>query len=288
MLKMPDRANFYITSFPLFPGIGVERIALKVAYDGSAFYGFQRQPGLRTVEGEILRALTRVGVIEDTGSANFKGASRTDRGVSALGNVVAFNTERPELTLPRILNHHLRDVWVLGRAVVSLDFNPRYASRGKTYRYYVVGEIDVVALRECASLFVGMHDFSNFARLEKHKNPVRSIKSIEVLQKGPVTVLEFRGESFLWEMVRRITTALLMCSRGELSTDDVRAMLNREVKKKLPPAPPENLVLWEVELPGVSFEMEREAREKLERDFFERYARAAVRAALFRDFLRAF
>ncbi|WP_048148239.1 tRNA pseudouridine(38-40) synthase TruA [Palaeococcus ferrophilus] len=266
----------------------MERVALKVAYDGSAFYGFQRQPGLRTVEGEILRALTRVGIIEDAKSANFRGASRTDRGVSALGNVVAFDTERPELTLPRILNHHLRDVWVVGRAVVPPEFNPRYASRGKTYRYYVAGEVDMAALRECASLFVGRHDFSNFARLEKHKNPVRTIKSIEVLQEGPVTVLEFRGESFLWEMVRRITTALLLCSRGELSTGEVRAMLNREVEKKLPPAPPENLVLWEVELPGVTFEMGSEAREKIERDFFERYARAAVRAALFSDFLRAF
>lgn len=266
----------------------MERIALKVAYDGSAFYGFQRQPDLRTVEGEIIRALRKVGIIRDPKSANFKGASRTDRGVSAFGNVVAFDTERPELTAPKILNHHLRDVWVVGRATVPRSFNPRYASRGKVYRYYLAERIDVNAVRECAALFVGRHDFSNFARLEKHKNPVRTINSIEVLDGGPVTVLQFRGESFLWEMVRRITTAILMCSRGELSPREIEAMLNREVERKLPPAPPENLVLWEVELPDVQFELEQEAIKKLRRDFFERYASAAVRAALFGDFLRAF
>jgi len=102
------------------------RIALKIAYDGTRFYGFQRQPDLRTVEGDIIKVLKKLRIIEDVREANFKGASRTDRGVSAFGNVIAFDTAKPELTEPRILNHHLRDIWILGKAEVPEDFHPRF------------------------------------------------------------------------------------------------------------------------------------------------------------------
>lgn len=260
------------------------RIALKIAYDGRRFYGFQRQPKLRTVEGEIIKALTKLGIIEDPRDANFKGASRTDRGVSAFGNVIAFNTSRPELTYPRILNHHLRDVWVLGRAQVPEDFHPRFWSRGKVYRYYLLDEgFDIEKMKSCAELFVGIHDFSNFARIEGNKNPIRKIDKVRVLPSGNVIVVEIKGESFLWEMVRRIVTALKLCGSDVLSIEEIKRMLKEKVGRKLPPAPPENLVLWEVKYDGVFFEKDPYAVEKVKKEFFEKFAQHLITASIFED-----
>ncbi len=264
------------------------RIALKIAYDGSKFYGFQRQPEVRTVEGEIIRALQKLGIIETPDKARFRGASRTDRGVSAFCNVVSFNTENPKLAQPRILNHHLKDIWVLGAAQVSEDFHPRFHARGKTYRYYLPDEgFDLRLMEECGRLFLGEHDFSNFARLEKGKSPVRRITKLEILKKDDIIVIEISGESFLWEMVRRIVTALKLCGLGVFSVDEIGAMLELEVSRKIPPAPAENLVLWEIKYENLNFDIDRYSLEKARKEFFERYSFAAVRASLFRDFYTA-
>src|SRR5213594_4061523 len=82
----------------------VVRIAMKIAYDGTVFHGQARQPGLRTVEGEVIHALVRAPAIRDVRTARFESASRTDRGVSALGNVVAFDTGLPPRAAVRAFN----------------------------------------------------------------------------------------------------------------------------------------------------------------------------------------
>jgi len=231
------------------------RIALKVAYDGTKFFGFQRQKSVKTVEGELIRALQKLDIIKGPRENNFKGASRTDRGVSAFGNVVSFDTENLKLVQPRILNHHLKDIWVLGIAGVGEDFHPS--------------------------------NFSNFARLEQFKNPVRTLDDIKISKKGKLVVLEFSGESFLWEMIRRIVTALKMCGLSCLSEGEVEDMLNLKVDRKLPPAPAENLVLWEIKYPSLRFEIDESSVEKAKREFFERFSRAFLRAALFEEWLNA-
>ncbi|KPU63030.1 pseudouridine synthase [Thermococcus sp. EP1] len=262
------------------------RIALKIAYDGTKFYGFQRQPGLRTVEGEVIRVLKKLGIIEDIREANFKGASRTDRGVSAFGNVIAFDTNRLDLTEPRILNHYLNDVWVLGNASVPEDFHPRFWAMSKVYRYYLFNEgIDLIKLKSCAELFIGEHDFSNFARLEEFKNPVRIVRRIDVVPRGKIIMIEIEGESFLWEMVRRIVTALKLCGMGILSEEEISFMLKEKVDKKLPPASPENLVLWEIKYENIEFKKDSYAIEKVKREFFERFRMYLTRAAIFEDWI---
>jgi len=262
------------------------RIALKIAYDGTRFYGFQRQPDLRTVEGDILKVLKKLRIIEDVREANFKGASRTDRGVSAFGNVIAFDTAKPELTEPRILNHHLRDIWILGKAEVPEDFHPRFWAKNKIYRYYLFDDgIDVTKLKACAKVFLGEHDFSNFAHLEEFKNPVREVNRIDVFSRGRIIVVEIEGKSFLWEMARRIITALKLCSLGVLSIKDVELMLKERVDKKLPPAPPENLVLWEVVYEGIKFKKDAYAIEKVKREFLEGFRKYLTKSAILEDWL---
>lgn len=262
------------------------RIALKIAYDGTRFYGFQRQPDLRTVEGDIIKVLKKLRIIEDVREANFKGASRTDRGVSAFGNVIAFDTAKPELTEPRILNHHLRDIWILGKAEVPEDFHPRFWAKNKIYRYYLFDDgIDVTKLKACAKVFLGEHDFSNFAHLEEFKNPVREVNRIDVFSRGRIIVVEIEGKSFLWEMARRIVTALKLCSLGVLSIKDVELMLKEKVGKKLPPAPPENLVLWEVVYEGIKFKKDAYAIEKVKREFLEGFRKYLTKSAILEDWL---
>uniref|UniRef100_UPI00261ACFE1 tRNA pseudouridine(38-40) synthase TruA n=2 Tax=Thermococcus sp. TaxID=35749 RepID=UPI00261ACFE1 len=217
----------------------------------------------------------------------FKGASRTDRGVSAFFNVVSFiPSERADLARPEVLNHHLRDVWVLGVSEVPEEFHPRFWARSKTYRYYLVNEgFDLERVLECARLFEGTHDFSAFARLEPGRDPVREVSSLRVLPRNGYYVIEVTGKSFLWEMVRRIVNALRFCGLGLLEPEEIREMLSGKYRKKVPPAPPENLVLWHIEYPGIKFKTDDRGLAKAKRDLFERYSRALTRAALFGDCL---
>jgi len=263
------------------------KLALRVAYDGTAFYGFQRQPDVRTVEGELLRVLTRLSIIKDAESSDFKGASRTDRGVSAIFNVVSFVPgERPDLARPEVLNHHLRDVWVLGVAEVPDDFHLRFWARSKTYRYYLVNEgFDRGKMEECARLFVGERDFSAFAKLEPGKDPVREVTRVGIEERQGYYVVEIEGRSFLWEMARRMVNAIRFCGLGLMEPGDVEKMLNGDCTKKVPPAPPEGLILWHIDYPGVKFEIDERGLKKAKRDIFERYSRTLTRAALFGDVL---
>ena len=263
------------------------KLALRIAYDGRAFYGFQRQPGVRTVEGELIRALEKLRIIETPEANEFKGASRTDRGVSAFFNVVSFIPgERADLARPEVLNHHLTDVWVLAVADVPDEFHPRFWAASKTYRYYLVDEgFDMSRISKCCRLFEGVHDFSAFARLEPGRDPIREITSVELLPRSGYYVVEITGKSFLWEMVRRIVNALRLCGLGLLEPEEVEAMLSGEYSRKIPPAPPEPLVLWEISYPGLKFEADEGALKKVRRDLFERYSEALSRAALFGDFL---
>ena len=263
------------------------RFALRIAYDGTAFYGFQRQPDVRTVEGELLRVLTKLGIIESAEGSDFRGASRTDRGVSALFNVVAFNVaDRPDLVRAEVLNHHLKDIWVLGIAEVSPDFHPRFWAKSKTYRYYLVNEgFDREKMEECARLFVGRHDFSAFAKIEPGREPVREITRIEIKERPGYHVIEIEGKSFLWEMARRVVNAIRFCGLSLMEPAEIRRMLNGDYTKKVPPAPPEGLILWHMEYPEIMFEVDRKGLEKAKRDIFARYSRALTRAALLGDAL---
>ncbi|WP_456367664.1 tRNA pseudouridine(38-40) synthase TruA [Thermococcus sp.] len=263
------------------------KFALRIAYDGTAFYGFQRQPDVRTVEGELIRILEKLNVIESPEESEFRGASRTDRGVSAFFNVVSFVPKsRPDLIRPEVLNHHLRDVWVLGVAEVPDDFHPRFWAKSKTYRYYLVNEgFEFERIVECAGLFEGTHDFSAFAKLEPGRNPVREVTSVKIIQRTGYYILEITGKSFLWEMVRRIANALRFCGLGLLEVGEIEEMLSGMWRKKIPPAPPDNLVLWHIEYPGIEFKTDERGLARAKRDLFERYSRALTRAALFGDCL---
>ncbi|MDD1767002.1 MAG: tRNA pseudouridine(38-40) synthase TruA [Methanomassiliicoccales archaeon] len=256
----------------------VWRAAVKLAYDGGDFSGFQRQPGLRTVEGEILRALKEIGAIGSAKDGRFGGASRTDSGVSALGNVVAFDTDFRKSEMIRALNAVSEDVYFYGIAEVSSGFSPRRA-RQRWYRYFLADrDLDFGRVSACASIFEGKHDFRMFCRGDE-RDTVRTIDSIRVFQVGDFIIADFRAREFLWNMVRRIVAAMLEVGRGRVAVQKVKeALSGADFSFGLAPA--ECLVLMDV---LYDFEFEFECPSTLERRIRLARGRSFVKLAFFDD-----
>lgn len=229
------------------------KLAFRVSYVGDDFYGSQVQPGVRTVEGEFIAACMEIGLFDDWRAAGFASAGRTDRGVSASGQVCAFSTPHPGRAV-QVLNLQLPpDCWCTGWAEVPDTFHPRYDARTRTYRYFMQDDsLDVPAMVKAAASFVGAHDFSRFARVG-NKDPVRTVLSTRCFSEGPFLVFEVTGESFLWNMVRCMAWALMAVGRGEMAASDIAGMLDQPQGARMPAAAPEGLVLHDVDC-GVAFQ----------------------------------
>ncbi len=227
--------------------------AYLVAYDGVLFYGFTGHKN--SVEPALAKAL---GPILGRGS-------RTDPGVSALANVVVAEDLKP---LGLINSRLPRGIWVWGYAEVGEGFNPRRA-RERTYVYFAPyrGE-DVEAMREAARLFVGTHDFKNFAK--GVRSAVTTIASVEVADRRTHLEIAFRGRGFKNKMLRKIAWALLAVGRGALALDDVAALLSGEAGGPVPSAPAEGLVLLWIDY-GINFSVDRSILSKIHRYFLNRY-----------------
>ncbi|HVO77656.1 MAG TPA: tRNA pseudouridine(38-40) synthase TruA [Methanomassiliicoccales archaeon] len=223
------------------------RAAVKIAYDGRQFMGSQRQPGGCTVEDEVIRCLRKIKAIESPEKARFRTASRTDRGVSALGNVVAFDTSFDMDHLLQALNSQSDSVFFLGLAKVPASFSPRRAQQ-RWYRYFhPIGGIDVERLRSALELFEGDHDFKRFCKPEGRET-TRRIESIEAFPLGEFVVIDFRAREFLRNLIRRIVAASALVGKGKATLDDVREALEGK-ERSFGLAPSEDLVLVDVEYP---------------------------------------
>lgn len=222
----------------------MKRYALKVFYNGRNFSGSQIQPNKRTVEGKLQNALSQFGNIE-----KFQCAGRTDRGVSALGNVFAVSADF-EL-IPRAVNSKLPDdICILAAARVPLDFKARKLALERVYRYFLVDRgYDINAIEQGVRKLKGKHSFHNFSKTSKEKDPVRVLNSIIITKTQGFIVLTFSGKSFLWQMIRRIVTALKKIGSRELEPDDIEKYLDPGFKNKFRAAEPEPLVLWDVVYP---------------------------------------
>jgi tRNA pseudouridine38-40 synthase len=219
------------------------RVALKFGYDGSRFWGYQRQPDVRTVEGDIIAAMEKTSMMPDFEESNFQSSSRTDRGASAIGNVLAFNTDFRKEELLRALNSSLENIYVWGIADVEEDFNPRYAKQ-RWYRYHLDKDLDLDLLKGASGIFIGEHDFENFCK-KNDKPTVRTVDSITLTREKEFIFFDIKGQSFLWNMVRRIVSAATKFARGEISREDIEnALGGKEADLGRVPAHP--LVLMDV------------------------------------------
>jgi len=207
------------------------RVALKFSYEGKDFSGYARQPGLRTVEKILLDILMERDIINDAKSSCFRTASRTDRGVSALGNVCAFDTIFSKDKIITLLTKDVSKVFIYGIQEVPSGFYPRHAKR-RGYRYYLRNHgLDVGKMLSAAALFTGEHNFQNFARVESLKNPIRIIENIVLVEKQDFFVLDFYAQTFLWNQIRRIVSALNKVGEGILPLEAVSQALEHPEKK---------------------------------------------------------
>ena len=233
---------------------------LRLAYLGREFHGSQYQPGLATVEGTLRTALAGLGAAP-------RMASRTDRGVNALGNVALVPTELPPAELAGRLVERLaaHELWVTGHAPAPArspvhapdGFRPRHAHR-RHYRYLLYDAPDLHRLRAALALFVGDHDFRRFCRPE---GPTRAVVTgIAVAPAdadadapaGDCAVIDITGRAFLWQQVRRMVGAAADVARGRRTRDELAAAL-AGAEADFSVAPPEFLTLTAVEYRDVEF-----------------------------------
>ena len=260
----------------------MRRIRLTIAYDGTNYRGWQiQQPttahpegSVPTIQGELQRALGQLLPKEAVyGAAPEKsldpltspdhvdeaaapgilpvvGASRTDSGVHALGNVACFDTEStiPAANFPKAINRYLPpDIRVMQADEVSMDFHPRFVPHEKCYEYRIdhgrvanpltrlyaynyTYPLDLERMRAAARELVGVHDFTSFVNpdsqvFEHGGDAIREIYSIDILEEGSQLVIRIRGNGFLYHMIRIIVGTLLVIGNGRRAPEDIRTML---------------------------------------------------------------
>ncbi|MDV0445821.1 tRNA pseudouridine synthase A [Methanimicrococcus sp. At1] len=228
------------------------KVALKIGYEGTHFSGSQIQPDKRTVEGELLKALLEIGVITDTETADLSSSGRTDAGVHSVSQVVTFLTDNPRMALPRILNSKLpRDVWAWAYAEVSDDFDPRRHAVRRKYRYVLnADEHDISKMRDAAKLFIGEHNFSNFAKKDKNnpRSTVRKVEKLDIRSQGPVIKIDIVANAYLWNMIRKIVSALTLVGNGTRDIEWIGKMLDPDnYEEGIEPAPAYGLIFLEVQ-----------------------------------------
>ena len=244
----------------------MKRIRIFVAYDGTNYCGWQVQPNGVTIEEKLNKSLARL-----TGEEiRIIGASRTDSGVHALGNVAVFDTESsiPPERFAYALNQRLpEDIVVVRSDEVPADWHPRYQVSRKTYEYRILNrtfrmpnrrldtyfyhhKLDVDKMKQAASYLVGEHDFKSFCAVGAQvKTTTRTIYSCEVEKDGnDIITIRVTGNGFLYNMVRIIAGTLIRVGGGELAPDEMPRILGKKDRTAAgPTAPAHGLTMMGIE-----------------------------------------
>jgi tRNA pseudouridine38-40 synthase len=246
----------------------MRRIRITLAYDGTGYHGWQVQPGLATIQGALETALEQI----EGRPVDVAGSGRTDAGVHALAQVAAFSIANPipAGNLKKALNRLLPgEIRVLALEEAAADFHPRFQALAKTYEYRIWrGEVVPPFERryvyhfpypiheerfiEAAPVFAGEHDFSAFAASDERDalgaSKIRTIFESRAWSEGDRLLYRVRGSGFLKHMVRNIVGTLLAAGKGNLTPDQIRALLQPGVEVKAgPSAPARGLFLAGVE-----------------------------------------
>ncbi|MBC7326657.1 tRNA pseudouridine(38-40) synthase TruA [bacterium] len=248
----------------------MRNIVLGICYDGTNYAGFQRQKNLPTIQGEIEDKLMSV-LKEDV---RIKGASRTDAGVHAKGQVVNFLTGSsiPVQRFPYILNDRLpRDIRVIWAKEGKPGFHARFSAISRTYKYIVYNKniispfvaryaliypesLDLYLMREAGEKLVGEHDFSPFSP-EKGKT-IRRLQLLDIRRKKNIIIFTLEANAFLKGMVRSIIGYLLQIGSQKLPKSVMNEIFNGKYDFKSILAEPQGLYLWKVKYDSSLFKEE--------------------------------
>ncbi len=239
---------------------------LDLAYDGTGFHGYARQPNVRTVQGELEEAL-----FKHTGPVETSVAGRTDAGVHGRLQTVSFSTANdlePD-RLWRSLNSQLGpEIAISSVARASDDFDARFSAQSRQYRYFIHNApvpdpltrwytwhvphaLDVDGMNEAAAAFVGEHDFASLCRAAEGRTTVRTVLEASWWRAGSQVLYDVRALAFCHQMVRSMVALCVDVGRGRVAPGEVPAVLAaRDRNAARGAAPPHGLVLWDVEYPS--------------------------------------
>ncbi|WP_435347766.1 tRNA pseudouridine(38-40) synthase TruA [Haloarchaeobius sp. HRN-SO-5] len=260
--------------------------AYRVAYDGRPFHGFQRQPDVPTVEDALFDALRDADVLDLGASkpAGYAAAGRTDAGVFALAQTVAFDA--PGWLTPRAFSGLLSaDVRVWASADVPDGFHATHDAESRAYEYHLYAPgADLDLARAAADRLVGTHDFADLTAATDGSTR-RRLSSATVERDGDFLVMSVRAEGFLWELVRRLVTLVRAVATGSVPVERVDracspgSLDDHEIP---PPAPPGGLVFVDAVYPGVTFVPDDRAVESVREVFGDRAVEASTRGRVCR------
>lgn len=242
----------------------MKRVKLVVAYDGTNYHGWQVQDNGITIEEVLNRTISEL-VQEDI---KVIGASRTDAGVHACGNVAVFDTESriPGDKFSFALNQRLpEDIRIQESYEVDADFHPRYADTVKTYEYNIMNRrfelpskrlyaafcyypMDIERMNQAAAYLVGEHDFKSFCSAGAQvQTTVRTIYAVNVTKDDDMVHIRITGNGFLYNMVRIIAGTLMQVGTGLMEPEQVKEILEaRDRSKAGPTAVAKGLTLVEI------------------------------------------
>lgn len=243
------------------------RIALQLEYDGTFFHGWQYQPGLRTVQDELQKALSQIA----SEKIEVTCAGRTDKGVHAKNQIVHFDTriQRPHSAWVLGTNHFLpKDISVRGAIEVPTKFHARHSAISRSYEYWIDNrptrpaidrhgvtwfprKLDTEKMHAAVQYLIGEHNFSAFRAAEcQAPHPIRAIYQAKVRREQDFIILQITANAFLHHMVRNIMGTLLPIGLGEKNPEFIQSVLASKQRTRAGvTAPPEGLYLHHVEYP---------------------------------------
>lgn len=251
--------------------MALQRMVLGLCYDGSSWHGWQRQPHGHTLQNQLEAALSRF-LAQPT---EVVCAGRTDKGVHALNQIVHLDTtavRSPQAWVNGLNSFLPSSLAVQWAQPVDQNFHARFSARQRTYFYvlrqdrirspllhtkvgWVFRDLDVDAMRQAASYFIGEHDFSSFRSTDcQAKHPIREIKTIEIYQYNGFYLFRFIANAFLHHMVRNLMGALLYVGYGRLSPEAIPELIAVRNRQYAPPTfQPDGLYLAHVAYEGYEF-----------------------------------
>jgi tRNA pseudouridine38-40 synthase len=218
------------------------RFKLTIEYAGTRYSGWQIQKNARTVQGELDRA---VRAVLNPHKLELYGSGRTDAGVHALAQVAHLDvaTNLPPESLRRRVNDELpADINILTVELTTHRFHARHLAQSRSYLYQIARRrtalgkalvwwvrepIDLVRMRDAATLFTGLQDFQSFTDDEAEEKSTKvKLDAIQIAERGDLILIRVSGSHFIWKMVRRIVGVLVAAGTGELQMNDVREFLD--------------------------------------------------------------
>lgn len=244
------------------------RVALGIEYEGSNYAGFQRQTTLKTVQGELERALSIVA----NEKIEIQCAGRTDAGVNATGQVVHFDTNAQRSERSWIMGTNVNlpdDIAVTFAKIVDDSFHARFSAKARRYRYIISntvyrpgilnkgvsvyqGNFDIEKMQEAADYIIGEHDFSSFrAADDESRTSMRCVHFVKITRFGQYIVFDIAANAFLMHMVRNIVGSLLTVGNGQNSVQWFKDMFDAKDRNQAgPTAKPYGLYLVDVTYPN--------------------------------------